>query len=131
MADNSKLNEVANNLSVKSLHVLNESSSATLDYSLTDANCATYANFQYELVDVRIHNDSSPTTSETFTITLDANLGTMYDSVIYSIDMSGVSDLLWIPDRHTYFSASDTLSFAWNNSDAVEYGLVIRYRRLG
>jgi len=83
----------------------------------------------FELIDVRIHVGVAPTTSENFTITLDSDTGTAYDTLIYSYDMKTVTDILWTPEETVKFDAGDSLDFAWTNTDTKTYGLEIRYRR--
>jgi len=125
----SRVAGTAKNFSKDSSFVTYESSSATLDFTLS-ANFSTASNFEYELLDVRLHLASAPTTSENFTITLDATRGTPYDVLHYSKDMETVTDIVWIPPEPLYFAQDDELDFAWDNTDTKEYGLAVRYRRL-
>lgn len=125
------MNRVAStalNFSKDSSFVTYESSSGTLDFTLS-ANFSTVSNFEYELLDVRLHLASSGT-AENFTITLDATRGTPYDVVFYTKDMAAVSDVVWEPDQPLYFSVDDELDFEWTNTTGIEYGLAVRYRRL-
>jgi len=125
----SRVAGTAKNFSKDSSFVTYESSSATLDFTLS-ASFSTVSNFEYELLDVRLHLASSATPSENFTITLDATRGTPYDVVFYTKDMASVSDVVWAPDEPLYFAVDDKLNFEWVNTDTREYGLAVRYRRL-
>jgi len=126
----SRLLTVLKNFSKDSSYVTYESSSGTLSLTLS-CNFSTVSNFEYELECVRLHlTGTAPTTSENFTITLDATRGTMYDIVLCKEPMVGVTDLLWSPEKDQQFAKDDQLVFAWTNSDVKEYGLAVRYRRL-
>jgi len=124
-----RLASTALNFSKDSSFVTYESSSATLSLTLS-ANFSTVSNFEYELLDVRLHLASAATTSENFTITLDATRGTPYDVVFYTKDTAAVADVVWAPDQSLCFSLDDQLKFEWVNTDKREYGLAVRYRRL-
>jgi hypothetical protein len=85
----------------------------------------------FEILEVRMHLNSNPTTAEYFTVTLDCNSGSAYDVVLYKHDFSDPpnTDLLWIPHRQNDFDPGDKLVFAWTNTDAVTWGLEVKYRR--
>jgi len=125
----SRVAGTAKNFSKDSSFVTYESSSTTLDFTLS-ASFSTVSNFEYELLDVRLHLASSATPSENFTITLDATRGTPYDVVFYTKDMASVSDVVWAPDEPLYFAVDDKLNFEWANTETKEFGLAVRYRRL-
>ena len=125
----SRLLSTAKNFSKDSSFVTYESSSATLDFTLS-ASFSTVSNFEYELLDVRLHLASAATPTENFTITLDATRGTPYDVVFYTKDMASVSDVVWAPDEPLYFAVDDKLNFEWANTETKEFGLAVRYRRL-
>ena len=120
---------VMKNFSKDSAFVTYESSSGTLDFTLS-ANFATYSNFEYELLDVRLHLASAAVATEDFTISLDASRGTPYDVAFYTKGMATVSDVVWYPDVHCYFDKDDGINIAWANTGTIEYGLAVRYRRL-
>ena len=125
-----RLASTALNFSKDSLFVTYESSSATLSLTLS-ANFSTSSQFEYELLDVRLHvKGATPTTAENFTVTLDATEGSPYDVVHYTKDMDGVSDVVWVPEGSLYFAIGDELDFAWANTETKQYGLAVRYRRL-
>jgi len=86
----------------------------------------------FEILEIRMHLNSAPTTSEYFTVTLDNNLGTYWDTVLYKHDFAATSttDLLWSPDRDHTFDPGDKIVFAWNNTDTKTWGMEVKYRRI-
>jgi len=121
---------VMKNFSKDSAFVTYESSSGTLDFTLS-ANFATYSNFEYELLGVELHIvGTAPTTTENFTVIRDATAGSPYDAKLYSKDMGGVKDIVWGPEEPLLFALNDEVDIAWLNSEAKTYGLSVRYRRL-
>ena len=48
--------------------------------------------FSAELIDIRIKMATVPTTSEALTVTINSESGAVYDTVIYSKDLSTLSD---------------------------------------
>jgi hypothetical protein len=126
----SRIPSVMKNFSKDSAFVTYESSSGTLDFTLS-ANFATYSNFEYELLDVRLHViGTAATTSENFTVSLDANMGSPYDVVFYSTDMSEYNDKHYYPDVDLCLAKDDDLRFQWVNSGKNTYGLAVRWRKL-
>ena len=124
-----RLASTAKNFSKDSSFVTYESSSGTLDFTLS-ATFSTVSNFEFELLDVRLHLASAAVATENFTVTLNATRGTPYDVVFYTKDMATVADIAWVPEEPLYFSVNDQLDLAWTNTDKREYGLAVRYRRL-
>ena len=125
-----RLASTALNFSKDSSFVTYESSSATLSLTLS-ANYSTSSQFEYELLGVRLHvKGVAPTTTENFTVTLDATEGSPYDVVHYTKDMDGINDVVWVPPKPLYFVVGDELDFAWTNTETKQYGLAVRYRRL-
>jgi hypothetical protein len=81
----------------------------------------------YKLISVSLHLSAAPTTSENFTITLDANAGAMYDTLLYTLDLSvgSTTDLVWFPDEPMYLEGGDAIDVAYANSDLGTYGVQI------
>lgn len=79
------------------------------------------------LLSVTCHFSAAPTTSENFTITLDANDGAAYDTLLFSIDPSASSatDLVWFPDGDFIMENGDAIDVAFTNTDTVTYGVQI------
>jgi len=70
---------------------------------------------------------AAPTTSENFTITLDANAGAVYDTLLYTLDLSASSttDLAWFPDEPLLLEGGDAIDVAYANTDVGTYGVQI------
>jgi len=81
----------------------------------------------YRLVSVTVHFNAAPTTTEDLTVTLNANDGAAYDTVLYSVDPSASSatDIVFIPDGDIIFETGDELDVAYANTDTNTYGLRI------
>ena len=81
----------------------------------------------YRLVSVTLHMSAAPTTSESFTITLDANAGAVYDTLLYSLDLSisSVTNLIWVPDAPLLLEGGDAVDVAYANTDGRTYGVQI------
>ena len=84
----------------------------------------------YQLVSVTMHADAAASTSEDFTITLDAHAGAAYDTLLYSLDLSAAStvDLLWQPDEPLLLEGGDAIDVAFTNTDTDTYGVQITVR---
>lgn len=88
--------------------------------------------FPFELLEVKLHFETAPTTAENLTITRDATLGVYWDELIRSEAMSGVTDFIWdLRDTPLRYDADDKLIFAFNNADSRIYGLEVIYGRNG
>jgi len=77
---------------------------------------------------VTLHLSAAPTTSQDFTITLNAADGVAYDTLLYSLDLSlsSVTDLVYTPDDGPLLCESgDAVDVAYLNTDEATYGLRI------
>lgn len=74
-----------------------------------------------------LHLSAAPVTSEVLTITLNANDGVAYDTVLLSQDLSAnaVVDLLWLPSAPVLCENGDAIDIAFTNTDVRTYGLRI------
>jgi len=82
----------------------------------------------FRLLSCMLHLDSAATT-ETFTITCDAGrVADLYDTLIYSVSMSGVQDIIRTFGEGYDFLASDEIDPAWTNTDARTYGITWTYQ---
>ena len=83
---------------------------------------------QERLLGISLALNTAPTTGEDFTITLNANSGTTYDVLLYSLDLSteSVTDLVYIPDDQVILVAGDSVDVAYTNTDGRTYGVEIR-----
>jgi len=100
----------------------NEAGTGSIAVSLAVPNNNTY----------RLHSasckfDAAPTTSENFTITLDANAGPAYDILLYTVDpaAAAATSLLWQPDQPLLLEAGDQIDIAYTNTDGRTYGVQI------
>lgn len=92
------------------------------------AIAASYApSAAFRLLQVTVHFDAAPTTSENLTITLNANDGAAYDTVLYSTDPStgSVTDIVYLPEQPIYCEAGDAIDVAFANTDTNTYGVRI------
>ena len=79
------------------------------------------------LESVTLHLNAAGTTSENFSIWLDANDGTPYDTVLLAQDLSAgsVVNLLWQPDNPLACEPGDAIVVTWPNSEGRIYGVRI------
>jgi len=84
------------------------------------------------LESVTLNLSAAPTTSQNFTIVLDAGDGAAYDTTLYSGDLSvlggGTTDLVYQPGLEMLFEPTDALDVDFTNTDTVTYGLRIVVR---
>jgi hypothetical protein len=89
----------------------------------------------FELIAITLHLSAAGTTSENFTVTLNANDGSAYDTLLFSLDLStdSVTDLVITPEEDglpKLYEAGDELDIAWPNTESRTYGLRIVTRRV-
>lgn len=98
----------------------------------TGAIATSYApSAHFWLDSITLHLSAAGTTSEAFTITLNATDGGTYDTLLFSQDLSkgAVTDLVWVPEGGPMlFENSDSIDAAWNNAEGRTYGLRIAAR---
>jgi len=84
----------------------------------------------YRLVSVTCNFASAPTTSENFTIDLDANAGAIYDLRLYTLDPSAgsTSDILWQPDEEILLEGGDEIDVTFANTDTINWGAQITFK---
>jgi hypothetical protein len=76
------------------------------------------------------HGDGAVTTEENLTVTLDANAGAAYDTVLTAIDMNSQTDtqnVTWTP-TNLVLANGDKLVVAFPNTETNTYGLSIYYK---
>ena len=90
------------------------------------------AGMTYQVISVSCKFSTAPTTSEAFTITLDANAGAAYDTVLYTVDPSttAVTSLVWQPEGPLYLEGGDAVDVAYTNTDTRTYGVQITVARV-
>ena len=81
----------------------------------------------FKLNSVTVHLSAAPTTSEDFTVTIDANDGAAYDTVIYRVDpsVSSATDIVYIPEQELLLESGDEILLGYANTDTVTYGVRI------
>lgn len=82
-----------------------------------------------ELISVRLHL-SGAAGAGNLTITQNSALGSEYDTVILTQDISAVVDYYkTYQPGESIFDNNDKLDFAWPNANNVTYGLEVLYRQ--
>ena len=84
----------------------------------------------FELDSITLHLSAAGTTNEDFTIGLDANAGTAYDTNLFTLDLStdSIIDLVLTPEQDgipRFYKAGDELVFVWPNTETRTYGIRI------
>lgn len=84
----------------------------------------------FELDNITLHLSAAGTTSENFTVTLNATDGAAYDTLLFSLDLStdSVTDLVLTPEDDglpKLFATGDAIDVAWANTETRTYGLRI------
>lgn len=84
----------------------------------------------YRLISVTCNVSAAPTTSENFTVTLDAHAGTAYDTLLYSVNPSTLSttDIVWLPDQDLILEGGDEVDVAFANTDARTWAAQITFK---
>ena len=104
---------------------INDTGTAALSFAGT-----VPAGWTYRLVSVSCNFNAAPTTSENFTIELDANAGPIYDLLLYTLDPSAAatSDILWQPDEEIILEGGDSIDVMFANTDARNYGAQMTFK---
>ena len=86
----------------------------------------------HRLMSVSCAFNAAPTTSENFTITLDANAGANYDVLLYSLDPSAASttDIFWQPDAPILLEGGDAVDVVFANTDTRTYGVQVTVEKV-
>lgn len=81
----------------------------------------------YRVYSVTLHMSAAPSTGENFTITLDSAAGAVFDTVLYSLDLStgSTTDLFWYPAQPLILEAGDALDLAYANTDVGHWAAQI------
>jgi len=81
-----------------------------------------------ELVCVKLHLDIVGGVAENFTVTVNSATDAVYDTVLFSQDMTAVTDILWLPNQPVPIVNNDVVDFAYANTNTRTYGLEVIYR---
>jgi hypothetical protein len=79
-----------------------------------------------QLHEVRLHLSAAGGAGN-LTVTLDANAGAAYDTVLLTQDMTLVTDLLWQPTLPIPYDKGDKIAIAWANGSSRTYGLEVKF----
>ena len=80
---------------------------------------------RFKLVMVTVGFNVKPSTSEEVVLTLDAQEGSAYDSVLRTANPSegeGTGDVLMVGDLDLIFAQGDALTLTFNNTDSRTFG---------
>lgn len=77
------------------------------------------------VVSVTVHFGVAPAAAGSLTITLDANAGAAYDTLLATESMVGVTNYVWQPDAPFYLMSGDELDVVYANADGRTYGCEI------
>jgi len=76
-----------------------------------------------------VHVSAAPTTSGSFTVTLDSRLGAAYDTVLYSINLATASTTdVFNNDLRLLLEAGDALDIAYANADGRTIGVQLIFQ---
>lgn len=82
-----------------------------------------------DLIEVRLAFSTAPT-QDTFTVTIDSNMGAGWDFVLESQAMNGISDHQAVQSVLQAIHKDDVLRFAFANNDGRTWGLEVLFRDL-
>ena len=80
-----------------------------------------------QLISVTVKYSAAPTTSESLTVTKNANEGAAYDVVLLSTDpaSSAATSIVYQPDQPLWLEPGDSIDVAYTNTDTRTYGVLI------
>jgi len=81
----------------------------------------------YRLASVSCRFSAAPTTSENFTITLNANAGATFDVLLYSLDPAAAAtySIMYYPDEEMFLEGGDAIDVAFANTDNRHWAVQI------
>ena len=81
----------------------------------------------WQLKQVSCHLDAAGAATA-FTITTDAASGALFDALIYTTSMGGVTSLVRTFDPPIEFKAGDEIDIAYANGSSAAYGVTVTWR---
>ena len=81
----------------------------------------------WQLESIRIHLSAGGAATD-LTATVDAGAGAVYDVVLATQAMGGVTDYFYKPDFPIPFGPDDELDIAYDNGDGATYGIEVYYQ---
>ena len=120
------------NMRSMKLHKFTATGSGNIDFTVTPSSLMSRGSLfslpAFRLVSFELHL-SAAGGDNSLTITRDAEDGVAYDTVIYSVDLSTLTDNVQTWDN-LYYDYGDSLVVAWTNGSSRTYGLTIRVEEL-
>jgi hypothetical protein len=83
----------------------------------------------WQLEEIRIHLSAAGGAGD-FTATLDHGTGTAYNCVMYTKDMTSITNHVYHFQRPEEFDAATEMDFAWANSNSRTYGLEVVWKAI-
>ena len=110
---------------MSSVYKISQTGTAALGFAGT-----VPAGQHYRVISVSCNFNAAPTTSENFTVELDAAAGTAYDLSLYTLDPAAgaTSDILWQPDEEIILEGGDAIDVTFANSDNRNFGAQITFK---
>lgn len=84
----------------------------------------------WEFVGFKFHGDADGATTENLVIQLDSDAGSLFDTVLYTRDMNGVTDIVYMFDVPVPIRQNDVVKCTWANTGSVNWGLELIAQRL-
>lgn len=84
----------------------------------------------FQLMEVRLTLSAASVTSESYTVTLNSEWGSVFDNVPRTRNMNGRRYDDWGPGIEMRFTDGDELIFTYNNTDGRTYGLEVKFKQL-
>jgi hypothetical protein len=81
-----------------------------------------------ELICVKLHLSAAGGAAENFTVTINSATNAVYDVLLFSQDMTAVTDIFWLPNQPIPIVNNDVVDFAYANTNTRTYGLEVIYR---
>lgn len=81
-----------------------------------------------EVLEVRIHLSAAGGAAD-FDIEIQSAVGSIYNTIWQSIDMTTVEDI-WITDARLFLGSGDVLGFDWANASSRTVGIEVVWRAL-
>lgn len=88
------------------------------------------AGMHHRLVSVSVHFDIAPAAAGSLTITLNANAGAAYDTLLATHSMVGVTNYVFQPDQPVILEGGDAVDVAYTNADSRTYGVQITMEKV-
>jgi len=93
------------------------------------AKCSIVMDKAYKFKSFEIHLSLASATSENLTVTKDAEEGSAFDVLLYSVDMDGYQDIVYCFDPAISCEKGDKIVFEWSNTDNRIFGVTAVVRR--